>query len=98
MVPVMAISRAVLVHPVAMVAWVDAEHPVDTTDRTANRTADNTANRTGGGIALRRAALHSAKNALGLGRKRRGEQDYDQGYSEFLPHRHFSILSTIALL
>ena len=47
--PVMAISRAVLVHSMAMVAWprVDAEHPVHAADGAAGRAADNTANRAG---------------------------------------------------
>jgi hypothetical protein len=66
----------------AMVAWplVDAEHPV----HAAGRAADYTANWARGSIAFRRAVLHSSENALGLGRKRRGEQSRDHGYSEFL--------------
>ena len=75
MVPVIAISRAVLVHPMAMVAWprADAEYPVHAAGRAANRAADYTANWARGSIAYRRAALHSSENALGLGRERRGE-------------------------
>jgi hypothetical protein len=98
MVPVIAISRAVLVNPMAMVAWprVDAEYPVHAAGRGANRAADYTANWSRGSIAFRRAALHSSENALGLGRERRSEQSRDHGYSEFLPHRHFSLLLTIA--
>lgn len=98
MVPVIAISRAVLVHPMAMVAWprVDAEYPVHAAGRAANRAADYTANWARGPIAFRRAALHASENALGLGRERRGEQSRDHGYSEFLPHRHFSLLLAIA--
>ena len=82
----------------AMVVWprVDAEHPVHAAGRAANRTADYTANWARGSIAFRCAALHSSENALGLGCERRGEQSRDHGYSEFLPHRHFSLLLTIA--
>ncbi len=94
MVPVMAISRAVLISPMAMVTRPrDAKRPVDTTDGTADRATDNTANRTGRGIAFRRTTFHSWNNALSMSRDRRGEQSRNHGYSEFFLHRHVSVFS-----
>jgi hypothetical protein len=80
----------------AMVAWpwVDAEHPI----HAADRAADNTANGASGGTAFRRAALHSSENALSMNRDRGGEQSRNHGHSEFLPHCHFSMLSTTVRL
>jgi lysylphosphatidylglycerol synthetase-like protein (DUF2156 family) len=86
MVPVMAVSRAVLVHPMAMVAWMDAERPVDAADRATDRAADYTANRTGGGIALRRSTLHSSNNALSLNRNRDREQSRNRGKLQNFQH------------
>jgi hypothetical protein len=84
----------------AMVAWpwVDAEHPIHATGCTTDRAADNTANRASNGTAFRRAALHSSENALSMNRDWRGEQSRNHGYSEFIPHCHFSMLSTAVRL
>ena len=79
MVPVMAISRAVLIRPMAMVTRPDAEDPVHLPDRAAHRGAGDRADWTGGGIAFRRAALHSSNNALSMNRDRRGEQSRNRG-------------------
>jgi hypothetical protein len=78
MVPVMAISRAVLI-PMAMVTRVDAECPVHPADRAAHRAAGDRTNWTGGGISLRRAVLHSSNNALSMNRDRRDEQTRNRG-------------------
>lgn len=87
----MAVSRAVLVRPMAMVAWVDAEHPVDAADRAADRAADYSANRTGGGIAFRRSALHSSKNALSLNRNRDREQSRNRGKLQNFQHLYLQV-------
>jgi hypothetical protein len=81
MAPVMTISRAVPMPPVAVVARprVDAEYPIDTADRATDRAADNSTNRARGGIAFRRAALHSSNNALSMYRHRRGQQSRNRG-------------------
>jgi hypothetical protein len=86
MVPLIAISRAVLMHPMAMVArpGVDAEHPVHAADRATNRAADDTSNWTGGGIAFSRTSFHPAWNSLCLSRERRGEQSREHSDFEFL--------------
>jgi hypothetical protein len=86
-VPVMVIRRTV------RVARVDAKRAIHTANRTPHRTPDNAANRASGVAAFRRAALHSAKNALRLSGNWRGDQGRDHGYSKFLPHRYVSILS-----
>jgi hypothetical protein len=91
MVPVMAISRAVPMPPVAMVARVDAEYPIDTADRATDRAADNSTNRTGGGIALRSAAPHSFRNALGMNRDRDREQSRDRGKLQNFQHLYLHI-------
>jgi hypothetical protein len=93
MVPLIAISRAVLMHPMAMVArpGVDAEHPVHAADRATNRAADDTTNGTGGGIAFRRTSFHPAWNSLCLSRERRGEQSREHSDFEFLLHRRSSV-------
>jgi hypothetical protein len=98
MVPVMAISRAVLIRPMAMVTRPDAKRSVYAADGTPDRTADYTTNRTGGRIAFRPAALHSSNNTLSLHRERRGEESRDHGYSEFFLHHSFSLSSPIARL
>jgi hypothetical protein len=85
MVPVMAISRAVLVRPMAMVTR-DAECPVHPTGRAADGTAGDSTKWTGGGIAFRRAALHSSNNALSMNRDRRGEQSRNRGKLQNFQH------------
>jgi hypothetical protein len=62
MVSVMAISRAVLVRPMAMVTRVDAECPVHPADRAADRTAGDSTKWTGGGIAF---AINAAPRPAG---------------------------------
>ena len=93
MMTVMAISRAVLIRPMAMVTRprVDAEYPVDTADRAAHRAAGDSTNWTGGGIALRRAALHSSNNALSMNRDRRGEQCRNRGKLQNFQHLYLQI-------
>src|ERR1700730_9593464 len=93
MMPVMAISRAVLIRPMAMVTrpGVDAEYPVDTADRAAHRAAGDSANWTGSGIAFRRAALHSSNNALSMNRDRRGEQSRNRGKLQNFQHLYLQI-------
>jgi hypothetical protein len=86
MVSVMAISRAVLVRPMAMVTRVDAECPVHHADRAADRTSGDSTKWTGGGIAFRRAALHSSNNALSMNRDRRGEQSRNRGKLQNFQH------------
>lgn len=86
MVPVTAISRAVLVPPMAMVTRSDAERPVHPANRAAHRAADNTPNRTGGGIAFRPAALHSPNYALGMNRDRGREQSRNRGKLQNFQH------------
>jgi hypothetical protein len=90
MVPVMVISRTILI------TWprIDAEHPVHAANRATDSAADNTANWTRGVTTLRRAALHASENTLRMNRDWDGEQSRNHGYSKFLPHRHFSMLST----
>jgi hypothetical protein len=87
--PVMVISRTVIV------ARVDAKHAIDAADRTTYSATDDAADRTSSGVAFRRAAFHSAKNALSMSGDWRGEQSHNHGYSKFLPHRYFSILDSI---
>jgi hypothetical protein len=84
MVPVMAISRAV--RPMAMVTRVDAECPVHSADRAAHRAAGDSTKWTGGGIAFRRAALHSSNNALSMNRDRCGEQSRNRGKLQNFQH------------
>jgi hypothetical protein len=84
MVPVMAISRAV--RPMAMVTRPDAECPVHSADRAAHRAAGDSTKWTGGGIAFRRAALHSSNNALSMNRDRRGEQSRNRGKLQNFQH------------
>ena len=86
MMPVMAISRAVLIRPMAMVTRPDAEDPVHPADRAAHRGAGDSANRTRGGIAFRRAAPHSSNNALSMNRDRRGEQSRNRGKLQNFSH------------
>ncbi len=93
MVPVITISRAVLMPPMAMVAWpgVDAQYPVDTADRATDRAADNSTKRTGGSIAFRRAALHSSRNALGMNGNRGREQSRNRGKLQNFQHLYLQI-------
>lgn len=86
-VPVMVIRRTV------GVARVDAERAIYTADSTPHGAPDNPANRASGVAAFRRAALHSAKNALSMSGDWRGEQGRDHGDSKFRPHPYVSILS-----
>lgn len=74
MVPVMAVSRAVLIAPVAMVTRPDTDCAIHPADRTTNRAASDSTKWTGSRIAFRRAALHPSNNALSMHRDRRGEQ------------------------
>ncbi len=85
-VPVMAISRAVLIRPMAMVTRPDAEDPIHAADRAAHRGAGNSTNWTGGGIAFRRAAPHSSNDALSMNRDRRGEQSRNRGNLQNFSH------------
>jgi hypothetical protein len=80
----MVISRTVVV------ARVDAKHAIDAADRTTYGAADDPADRTSSGVAFRRAAFHSAKNALSMSSDWRSEQSHNHGYSKFLPHRYLS--------
>ena len=86
-VPVMVIRRTV------RVARVDAKRAIHTADRTPHSAPDNSADWAGRVAAFRRATLHAAKNTLRLSGNWRGEQGRNHGYSEFLPHPCFSILS-----
>jgi hypothetical protein len=81
----------------AMVAWPwsDSERPIHAAHRATDRAADNTANWASGGIAFRRAALHSSKNALSMNRDWYGEQSRNHDYSKFFPHRLFSVLCVV---
>jgi hypothetical protein len=63
----------------AMVTRPDAECPVHPAHCAAHHAAGGSTNWTGGGIALRRAALHSSNNALSMNRDRRGEQTRNRG-------------------
>jgi hypothetical protein len=90
MVPVMAISRAVLVRPMAMVTR-DAECPVHPAGRAADGTAGDSTKWTGGGIAFRRAALHSSNNALSMNRDRRGEQSRNRGKLQNFQHLYLKL-------
>jgi hypothetical protein len=88
MVPVMAISRAVLIRPMATVPRprVDTEYPVHPADRATDRGAGDSTKWTGGGIAFRRAALHSSNNAFSMNRDRCGEQSRNRGKLQNFQH------------
>src|SRR5450631_2537383 len=75
-----------------VVARVDAEHAIHAADRATHGATDNPADWASGGVAFRRAALHSAKNTLSMNSGGSGEQSHNHGYSKFLPHHHFSML------
>jgi hypothetical protein len=87
--------------PMAMVARprADAEYSVYPADRATDRAADNSTKRTGGGIAFRRAAPHSSRNALGMngnrgreqGRNRRNRQNFQHLYSKLHSFPVFSL-------
>jgi hypothetical protein len=71
--PVMAISRAVFVSPMTMVAGSrDTKRSIHTSNRPTDCTANDTTHWTSGSITFRRAALHSTKNALSMSGHRRG--------------------------
>jgi hypothetical protein len=95
MAPVMAINRAVLIRPMAMVTRPDAEYPVHPTDRAAHRAAGDSTKWTGGGIALRRAALHSSNNALSMNHDRRGEQSRNRGKLQNFQHLCLQITQVV---
>jgi hypothetical protein len=92
MVPVMAVCRAVLVRPMAMVTRPDAEGAVHSADRATHRAPGDSTKWTGGGIACRRAALHSSNNALSMNRDRRGEQSRCR--SKLQNFQHFDLQIT----
>ena len=85
-VPVMAVSRAVLIRPVAMVTRPNAEHSVHPADCATHRAAGDSTKWTSGGIAFRRAALHSSNDTLSMNRDRRGEQSRNRGKPQNFQH------------
>jgi hypothetical protein len=85
MVPVVAISRAVLIRPVAMVTR-PAECAIHPADCATHSAAGNSPKWTGGGIAFRRAALHSSNYTLSMNRDRRGEQSRNRGKLKYFQH------------
>jgi hypothetical protein len=70
----------------AMVTRPDAKYPVHPADRAAHRGAGDSTKWAGGGITLRRAALHSSNNALSMNRDRRGEQSRNRGKLQNFQH------------
>jgi hypothetical protein len=70
---------------------VDAEYPVHPADRAADRAADNSTKWTSGGIAFRRAAPHSFRNALGINGNRDREQSRNRGKLQNFQHLYLQI-------
>jgi hypothetical protein len=91
-VPVIVAIVPMIVGRTRLVPWIGAEYPVYAAHRAPDSTADNPANRSCGGVSFRRATLHSPNYALSLNRDWRGKKANNHGYSNFLPHRHVSLL------
>ena len=60
--------------------------PFHPADRATDRAAGDSTKWTGGGIAFRRAALHSSNYTLSMNRDRRGEQSRNRGKLKYFQH------------
>jgi hypothetical protein len=88
-----AIRGAVFAYHVVVKArnFIDAQHAANS----ARDAADHATDRSADVAAFRGATFRTCRNALSLGRERRGEQSRTHGYSESFLHRHFSVFCLV---